>query len=68
MSAEAIETRQVMPGHLTGSETLVGEHGGTAAIIGQVSSSWSNPGFHCVETEFGTLLLDSDKPVTILAD
>ena len=56
----------VMPGQLTGDEILIGDNGSTTAITGEVGSSWAHPGFHHVETEFGTLLLDSDKPVRIL--
>lgn len=67
-AAEGAAVREAMPGSLTGSETLVGVHGGTTAIIGEVSSSWSQPGFHIVETEFGHLLLDSDRPVLVLDD
>lgn len=57
--------RMVLPGELTGNETLLGEHGGRTAITGEIRSSWSAPGFHLVQTEFGTLLLDSDRPVLV---
>lgn len=59
------EQVMLMPAELTGAETLVGEHGGRTAITGEIRSSWSTPGFHLVQTEFGTLLLDSDRPVLV---
>lgn len=64
VSAE--QSRMLMPDELTGAETLVGEHGGRTAITGEIRSSWSTPGFHLVQTEFGTLLLDSDRPVLVV--
>lgn len=62
------EQVMLMPAELTGAETLVGEHGGRTAITGEIRSSWSTPGFHLVQTEFGTLLLDSDLPVAVARD
>lgn len=57
-------TIEIDPIDLTTSHTLVGECGGLSSVLGDAKPSYP---YVEVETEHGSLFLDPDMPVEVLA-
>lgn len=62
------QIKYVTPGNLEGGELLAGDAGGFSRITGEVYASNVMPGMHAVETEHGTLYLDSDQEVGFVVE
>lgn len=58
-------TVSVAPDELSNGDTLVSTNGSRLVITGEVSPSNQIPGFMAVETDFGTIYLDSEQLVEI---
>lgn len=67
VTAEEEQPRSVHVPALEAGMTLVGGAGGHSKITGEVYSSNTLPGMHVVETEHGTLYLETDAWVKALA-
>ena len=66
MSTHDYETKMLLPLELDETSVLVGECGGLSAVF-EAGPSHASPGFWRVETEHGSLYLDPDVLVEVLA-